>query len=127
MLTFQSAIPLRGDGSMKKLGLCLSLWASLATPALAQAPSQEPLLPDQQNRETDSLIQSMQERIDRMDSAASVRNKEIEALNESINKTIQIISSGREDNENLQQRSIELQGEINNLFSTQDEMESKLR
>lgn len=127
MLTFQGAIPLRGDGSMKKLGLCLSLWASLATPALAQAPGQETLLPDQQSRETDSLIRSMQERIERIDSAGSIRKKEIEVLNESINKAIQILSSGYEDNVILQQRTIELQGEINYLFSTQNELESKLR
>jgi chemotaxis protein MotB len=112
---------------MKKLGLCLSLCASLATPTLAQTPSQEPLLPDQQNRETETLIQHIQERISTIDSAAAARKKEIEILNESINKAIQIISSGREDNESLQQRSINLQGEINNLFSTQDELESKLR
>ena len=127
MLTFQSAIPLCGDGSMKKLGLCLLLWGSLATPTLAQAPGQETLLPDQQNREAEILIQRMKERISTIDSAAAARNKEIEILNENINKAIQIISSGREDNENLQQRSIDLQGEINYLFSTQDEMESKLR
>lgn len=127
MLTFQGAIPLRGDGSMKKLGLCLSLWASLATPALAQAPGQETLLPDQQSRETDSLIRGMQERIERIDSAGSIRKKEIEVLNESINKAIQILSSGYEDNVILQQRTIELQGEINYLFSTQNELESKLR
>ena len=125
--TFQSAIPLRGDGSMKKLGLCLSLWASLATPALAQAPGQETLLPDQQSRETDSLIRGMQERIERIDSAGSIRKKEIEVLNESINKAIQILSSDYEDNVILQQRTIELQGEINYLFSTQNELESKLR
>ena len=112
---------------MKKLGLSLSLWASLATPALAQGLGQETQLPDQQYRETDSLIQSMQERIDRMDSATLDRNKEIEVLNESINKTIQILSSGYEDNENLRQKTIDLQGEINYLFSTQDELESKLR
>lgn len=127
MLTFHSAIPLRGDGSMKKLGLCLSLWASLATPALAQAPGQETLLPDQQSRETDSLIRGMQERIERIDSAGSIRKKEIEVLNESINKAIQILSSDYEDNVILQQRTIELQGEINYLFSTQNELESKLR
>lgn len=127
MLTFQGAIPLRGDGSMKKLGLCLSLWASLATPALAQAPGQETLLPDQQSRETDSLIRGMQERIERIDSAGSIRKKEIEVLNESINKAIQILSSDYEDNVILQQRTIELQGEINYLFSTQNELESKLR
>lgn len=127
MLTFQGAIPLSGDGSMKKLGLCLSLWASLATPALAQAPGQETLLPDQQSRETDSLIRGMQERIERIDSAGSIRKKEIEVLNESINKAIQILSSGYEDNVILQQRTIELQGEINYLFSTQNELESKLR
>ena len=125
--TFQSAIPLRGDGSMKKLGLCLSLWASLATPALAQAPGQETLLPDQQSRETDSLIRGMQERIERIDSAGSIRKKEIEVLNESINKAIQILSSDYEDNVILQQRTIELQGEINYLFSTQNELESNLR
>ena len=112
---------------MKKLGLSLSLWASLATPTLAQAPGQETLLPDQQNRETETLIQRMQERISTIDSAAAARNKEIEILNENIKKAIQIISSGREDNENLQQRSINLQGEINDLFSTQDELESQLR
>ena len=127
MLTFHSGILLRGDGLMKKLGLCLSLWASLATPTLAQAPSQKTPLPDQQYRETDSLIHSMQERIDRMDSAASDRNKEIEVLNESVNKAIQILSSGYEDNEILQQKTIILQGEINYLISTQDELGSKLR
>ena len=127
MLTFQGEIPLSGDGSMKKLGLCLSLWASLATLALAQAPSQETLLPDQQSRETDSLIRGMQERIERIDSAGSIRKKEIEVLNESINKAIQILSSDYEDNVILQQRTIELQGEINYLFSTQTELESKLR
>ena len=62
-----------------------------------------------------------------MDSAAAVRNKRIEVLNESINKTIQILSSGYEDNEVLRQKTIDLQGEINYLFSTQDELESKLR
>ena len=119
MLTFHSGILLRGDGLMKKLGLCLSLWVSLTTPTLAQAPSQKTPLPDQQYRETDSLIHSMQERIGRMDSAASDRNKEIEVLNESVNKAIRILSSGYEDNEILRQKTINLQGEINYLISTQ--------
>ena len=127
MLTFHSGILLRGDGLMKKLVLCLSLWVSLTTPTLAQAPSQETPLPDQQYRETDSLIHSMQERIDRMDSAASDRNKEIEVLNESVNKAILFFSSGYEDNEILRQKTINLQGEINYLISTQDELGSKLR
>ncbi len=117
---------------MKLLGLCLAFCVSLATSgflhaaAFAQEQGKEDVYSEEQYRETQALIDRMQAKINTINSAASERDKEIEFLNKQINEAIKFIASGREDNVTLRENNEYLQGELKNVYETQDELSSRL-
>ena len=77
-------------------------------------------------RETQALIERMQARIDAVNAASSTRNGEIEYLNEQIAKAIQMIASGRADNQNLLQTKVDIEDELSQLFVVRDDLTARL-
>ncbi len=113
---------------MKRLGLCLAFCVGLAAPAFAQEQGKEEgdVYSEEQYRETQALIDGMQAKINTINSAASERAKEIEFLNKQINDAITMISSGREDNVTLRENNQYLQGELQDVYATEDDLHAKL-
>ena len=77
-------------------------------------------------RETQALIERMQARIDAVNAASLTRNGEIEYLNEQIAKAIQMIASGRADNQNLLQTKVDIEDELSQLFVVRDDLTARL-
>ncbi|HJO68384.1 MAG TPA: hypothetical protein QF804_01720, partial [Rhodospirillales bacterium] len=94
----------------KMRAIILVLCLAIAGAAVAQeAAAPDPAGAGDEFRETQALIERMQARIDAINAAASTRDMEIGYLNEQIAKAIQVIASGREDNQSLLQSNVDIE------------------
>lgn len=105
------------------LVLCLAIGGAAAA---QEAAAPDPAGAGDEFQETQALIESMQARIDAINAASTTRDMEIEYLNEQIVEAIQIIASGREDNQNLLQSNVDIEDELRTLFAARDDLTARL-
>ena len=110
---------------MRAIVLVLGL-AVAGAAAAQEAAAPDPAGAGDEFRETQALIDRMQARIDAINIASSTRNKEIEYLNEQIARAIQMIASGREDNQNLLQTTVDIEEELRALFVAREDLTARL-
>ena len=92
--------------------------------ALAASPlmAQEAEPGADQFQATQELITDMQKRIDRLNAAASSRDKQLDFLNGKIAEAIQQITGGRRDNQTLQGRNSAYKEEIQTLSDSKESL-----
>jgi chemotaxis protein MotB len=110
---------------MRAIVLVLGL-AVAGAAAAQEAAAPDPAGAGDEFRETQALIDRMQARIDAINTASSTRDKEIEYLNEQISRAIQMIASGREDNQNLLQTNVDIEDELRALFVAREDLTARL-
>ena len=112
---------------MRLLGIAGAAAFAFALLAVAPAAIAQDESPDEVFGETQELIDSIQEQLDRMAKRAAARDGELDSLARQIDEAAALLGDRGSENTSLRQKNAALSEEIGDATESQNEVEAELR